>query len=196
VIASRPRVGGAAAARSAATGSAAGPAGEPWLLTLRLALREFSPDDADDLYRLDSDPRVIRYVRDGKPTARAEIEVRLARIIRNYEIYPGLGSWYATRRDTGAFIGWYTLKYCPPTCDVEVGYRLRHDAWGQGFATEGATELVRYAFDDVGLQRVIGVTHPDNRASQRVLMKAGLADRGWGRYYGSRLRLFDIRRPP
>ena len=147
------------------------------------------------MYRLDRDPRVVRYVGNGRPTPRAEIEARLARVRRNYAIYPGLGIWYATRRDTGEFVGWYSLKYCPPTCDVEVGYRLRHRAWGRGYATEGATELVRYAFDDLGLDRVIAVTHPHNRASQRVLMKAGLADRGWGRYYDRRLRLFAIDRP-
>ena len=179
-----------AAAREGKSANAA-----PWLVTLRIALREFASADAGALAHLDSDPRVVRYVGNGKPTPRAEIEMRLARIVRNYAIYPGLGSWYATRRDTGAFIGWFTLKYCPPTCDVEIGYRLLHRAWGQGFATEGATELVRYAFDDLGLDRVIGVTHRDNHASQRVLQKAGLADHGWGRYYGKRLRLFAADRP-
>ena len=68
------------------------------------------------------------------------------------------------------------------------------DAWGQGFATEGATRLVRYGFDALELDRIIGVTDPANVASQRVLMKAGLADAGWGRYYGRRLRLFAARR--
>ena len=167
----------------------------PWLQTLRLALREFRTDDADDLFRLNSDPRVVRYVGNGKTTPRVEIERRLAQIIRNYSIYPGLGNWSATRRDTGAFVGWYSLKYCPPTCDVEVGYRLLRSEWGQGFATEGATELVRYAFDDLGLDRVIAVTHRDNRASQHVLTKVGLTDRGWGHYYGRRLRLFAVERP-
>ena len=55
-------------------------------------------------------------------------------------------------------------------------------------------ELVHYGFDDVGLERNIGITHKDNVASQRVLMKAGLADVGWGHYYGWRVRLFAARR--
>jgi RimJ/RimL family protein N-acetyltransferase len=168
----------------------------PWLVTLRLALREFAVGDADDFHRLNRDPRVVRYVGNGKPMSRTRVETRLAQILRDYPVYPGLGSWYATRRDTGAFVGWFALKYCPPTCDVEVGYRLIPAQWGQGFATEGATELVRYAFDDLGLERVIGVTHRDNRASQRVLEKAGLADHGWGHYYGKRLRLFAADRSP
>lgn len=98
------------------------------------------------------------------------------------------------RRDTGAFIGWCSLKYAGKSSDVEVGYRLRRDAWGRGFATELAIELVRYGFEDVVLHRIIGVTHRDNVASQRVLMKAGLADAGWGRYYDRRLRLFAATR--
>ena len=43
--------------------------------------------------------------------------------------------------------------------------------------------------------RIIGVTHPGNKASQRVLMKAGLEDAGWGRYYDQRLRLFVAENP-
>ena len=71
---------------------------------------------------------------------------------------------------------------------------LLPEAWGRGFATEGAAALLDYGFDDLGLDRVIGVTHPGNKASQRVLMKAGLADIGWGRYYERRLRLFAAER--
>ena len=52
-----------------------------------------------------------------------------------------------------------------------------------------------YGFDDLGLDRIIGVTHRGNRASQRVLMKAGLEDAGWGRYYDQRLRLFAAENP-
>jgi RimJ/RimL family protein N-acetyltransferase len=61
---------------------------------------------------------------------------------------------------------------------------------GRGYASEGARAVVRYGFSALGLDRIIGLTHPDNVASQRVLQKAGLADAGWGRYYNRRLRLF------
>jgi RimJ/RimL family protein N-acetyltransferase len=54
--------------------------------------------------------------------------------------------------------------------------------------------MVRYGFDDLELARIIGVTHPKNLASQHVLQKAGLRDRGWGRYYDRRLRLFAAER--
>src|SRR5437764_7510546 len=162
----------------------------PWLETVRLSLREFTPSDFADLYRLDSDALVMRYLNHGEPLTRAEVRATLERMLRYYPHYPGLGVWRAQVRQTGAFAGWFCLKYCPPTCDVEIGYRLVPEVWGCGLATEGATALLSHAFTELGLFRVIGITHPDNRASQCVLRKAGLADEGWGFYYNKRVRLF------
>lgn len=171
------------------------PVPKPWFHTERLSLREFRASDAGELIRLDGDPRVMKYIADGKPTPRAVIEQTLRRIAQIYALYPGLGTWRAARRDTGAFIGWFTFKYIPRTVEIEIGYRLLFDAWGQGFATEGAKALVDYGFRDLGLERIIGVTHPDNTPSQRVLMKSGLRDAGWGRYYERDLRLFVAEAP-
>lgn len=147
-------------------------------------------DDVDRLYSLDSDPRVMRYIRDGATNTRTAVVDAVRRAIAHARLYPGLGVWPAEERDSGRFIGWFCLKYVPKTVDVEVGYRLLPEAWGRGFATEGARALVRYGFDEIGLDRIIGLTHPDNAASQRVLCKAGLDDAGWGHYYGRELRLF------
>lgn len=167
----------------------------PWLETLRLELRDFVAPDFDDLHRLAGDARVMRYIGAGRPLSRAATAALLARILRYPSLYPDLGIWYATRRDTGEFIGWFSLKYAGKSADVEIGYWLLPDAWGLGFATDGAAALRAYGFDDLGLDRIIGVTHPRNAASQRVLMKAGLADAGWGRYYDRRLRLFVAGNP-
>jgi RimJ/RimL family protein N-acetyltransferase len=164
----------------------------PWLQTLRLDFREFVASDIEDLVRLDSDPRVLKHINGGKPMARADAEASMRRVLPYYALYPGLGVWRAERRDNKDFVGWYCLKYCPPTADVEVGYRLLHKHWGHGYATEGARALVDFAFDDLGLTRVIGVTDPGNRASQHVLQKSGLRDAGWGKYYNKRLRLFAV----
>jgi RimJ/RimL family protein N-acetyltransferase len=167
----------------------------PFVETLRLELGAFVAADFDDLWRLDRDPRVMKYIANGKPSTKDEVAQRLARFIRYPKLYPDLGVWRAIRRDTGAFIGWFALNYAGKTTDIEVGYRLLPGAWGRGYATEGAAALVDYGFDDLGLHRIIGVTHPGNKASQRVLMKAGLADAGWGRYYDRRLRLFAADNP-
>jgi RimJ/RimL family protein N-acetyltransferase len=162
---------------------------------MRLEFRDFVPADFQDLYRLNHDPRVMKYVAKSKPMSREAVARALVRFIRYAPLYPDFGVWHASRRDTGDFIGWFCLKYAGRSADVEVGYRLLHEAWGQGFATDGARALVDYGFDDLGLDRIIGVTHPGNKASQRVLVKAGLVAAGWGRYYDQRLRLFAAENP-
>ena len=167
----------------------------PWLETLRLELRDLVASDCDDLFRLHGDPRVMTYIADGKPSTRSAVLRALVRYVRYPALYPGLGLWHASRRDTGAFIGWFALNYAGKSPDIEVGYRLVPEAWGQGFATEGARALVDYGFDDLGLERIIGLTHRDNKASQRVLMKAGLEPAGWGNYYDRRLRVFALAKP-
>jgi RimJ/RimL family protein N-acetyltransferase len=161
---------------------------KPFLSTERLSLREFRLDDVENLYRLDRDPSVMRYIGDGSVATRASVAAALSRTAKYYAKFPGLGVWPAEA--DGAFIGWFCLKYVPATVEVEVGYRLLPQAWGRGYATEGARALVRYGFDVLGLYRIIGLTHPDNAASQRVLQKSGLRDAGWGRYYDRDLRLF------
>jgi RimJ/RimL family protein N-acetyltransferase len=178
-------------ARIPLRGGSGAEARSPWLLTPRLALFEIARDHGNELYELDADPRVMRYIGSGHASTREQIDEVMRRLPRAYALYPGLGTWRATRRDNGDFIGWFALKYIPGTAEIEVGYRLRYGAWGRGYATEGARELVRYGFDDLGLYRIIGVTHPDNAASQQVLRKAGLDDIGWGHYYSRPVRVFE-----
>jgi RimJ/RimL family protein N-acetyltransferase len=147
-----------------------------FLTTDRLVLRQFTEDDADNLVELDSDPRVMRFLSGGKPTPRADIENRvLPGILRFYALGPA-GCWAAQDRETGAFLGWLSLK---PADDgdieqVELGYRLRARTWGRGYATEGSRALVRAAFDDLGVGRVWAQTMAVNTASRRVMEKAGL----------------------
>ena len=166
-----------------------------WRRTARLALSEITPEHGHELYELDADPRVMRYIGAGRVRTREDVDEAMRRIPRAYALYPGLGTWRATRRDNGDFVGWFALKYVPGTVEVEVGYRLRHAAWGRGYATEGARELVGYGFRELGLFRIIGITHPDNAASRRVLEKAGLVDAGMGYYYGRCVRVHEALAP-
>jgi RimJ/RimL family protein N-acetyltransferase len=164
----------------------------PWRTTTRLALWEITKAHGHELHELDSDPRVMRYIGAGGVRSRDDVDATMRRVIRAYGLYPGLGTWRATRRDNGEFVGWFALKYVPDAVEIEVGYRLRAAAWGRGFATEGARDLVSYGFDALGLHRIIGITHPDNAASQRVLVKAGLVEAGDGHYYGRRVRVYEV----
>ncbi|HWD35842.1 MAG TPA: GNAT family N-acetyltransferase, partial [Casimicrobiaceae bacterium] len=124
---------------------------KPWRTTARLALSAITEAHGHELHELDSDPRVMRYIGHGGVRTRDDVDATLARVLRAYALYPGLGTWRASRRDNGDFVGWFALKYVPGTVEVEVGYRLRHAAWGKGFATEGSRALVAYGFDELGL---------------------------------------------
>ena len=160
------------------------------LETERLTLRRLSLADLDNMARINSDPAVMRYIGDGSVWTRAQSEARIRRILKVYEIYPGLGLWIGEEKSTRRFVGAYALIYIPKTVEVEIGYRLFKSAWGHGFATEGARAMVRYGIIELGLDRVVGLTHPANEPSKHVLIKSGLQPRGLGRYYDKELCYF------
>lgn len=148
-----------------------------FLETERLVLRRFTEADADDLFDLDGDPEVMRFLTGGRPTPRDEIrDETLPRFLDYYERFAGFGHWAAVEKPTGEFLGWFALH---PTesgdpDEVELGYRLRRSAWGKGYATEGSRALVRKGFADLGARRVVAETMAVNTASRRVMEKAGL----------------------
>lgn len=148
-----------------------------FLETERLMLRRFTQADVDNLVALDSDPEVMRFLTGGAPTPRAVIENEtLPRILRDYERFAGYGVCAAIEKSSGDFVGWLSLRPYdaadPGT--VELGYRLRRESWGRGYATEGARALIRKAFTELGARRVYATTYQDNLASRRVMEKAGL----------------------
>jgi RimJ/RimL family protein N-acetyltransferase len=150
---------------------------EAVLETERLTLRQFTPDDADNLVELDGDPEVMRYINGGRPTSREEIECReLPAFLEYYARSDRYGFWAAVEKATGDFIGWFHLRPRPDGAadEPELGYRLRRPAWGKGYATEGSRALIERAFTDLGAQRVWAETLTVNTASRRVMEKSGL----------------------
>lgn len=151
--------------------------GEVFLETERLVLRRFTPADEDNLYELDSDPEVMRFLTGGRPTGRERIRDEiLPRLLGQYQRPDGLGRWAAVEKATGAFLGWFALE--PPERSdqdgAELGYRLRRAAWGTGYATEGSRALIRTGFTDLGVHRVFAETMAINTRSRRVMEKCGL----------------------
>jgi RimJ/RimL family protein N-acetyltransferase len=147
------------------------------LETERLILRRFTPDDVDLLVELDSDPEVMRYLTGGQPTPREAIERDiLPAWMRHYERYDDLGFWAAIGRSTGAFVGWFHFRPVGDASsgEVELGYRLRRDAWGKGYATEGSRALIDKGFGEQGVRRVVASTYQDNLGSRRVMEKLGM----------------------
>jgi RimJ/RimL family protein N-acetyltransferase len=150
---------------------------EVFLETDRVLLRRFTPDDADLIVELDSDPEVRRYTQ-FHPTTREQARDELIPAwLAYHDRYPGYGFWAAVERATGAFIGWFHLR--PGLTDgrddePELGYRLRRAAWGNGYATEVSTALMDRAFTELGATRVWAETMAVNAASRRVMAKAGM----------------------
>jgi shikimate kinase/RimJ/RimL family protein N-acetyltransferase len=147
------------------------------LETERLLLRRLTESDVDSLVELDSDPRVMRFLTGGKPTPRAQIQNELLpKLLKDYDRAPGLGRWAAIEKATGEFLGWLALD--PPEAstgkEAELGYRLRADAWGKGYATEGSRALIHRAFTELNLDRVWAETMAINTPSRRVLERVGL----------------------
>lgn len=144
--------------------------------TERLRLRHFAFHDAQDLLSLDSDPLVMRYLEKDKYTLEKELEI-IPKVREYYERFPGYGAWIAELKDTGEFVGWFSLKHLlpPAECDdIEIGYRTLPKFWGKGLATEMARNIVDYGFKNFPLGFICGVTDPGNVASIRVLEKAGM----------------------
>ena len=147
-----------------------------FLETRRLILRRFTTDDVQDLFDLDSDPRVMRYLNGGEPASHETIRDEvLPRFLGYYERSDCHGFWAAMEKSSGRFIGWFHLKAAgEDPVESELGYRLERDAWGKGYATEGSKALIEKSFCEFGVDRVVATTLPENLASIRVLEKAGL----------------------
>ena len=148
-----------------------------FLETERLLLRQFTEDDVDNLLDLDSDPEVMRFINHGKPTPRDVVQNDiLPRFLSYYERFAGFGFWAAMEKSSGQFLGWFhfrSMEGSPPD-EIELGYRLRKEAWGKGYGTEGSRALIRKGFTELGVRRVVASTYQDNLASQRVMEKAGM----------------------
>ncbi len=148
-----------------------------FLETDRLALRQFTEADLDNLVDLDSDPDVMRFINGGTPTSRDVIQNEiLPRFLHCYEQYDGYGRWAAIEKSTGDFLGWFhfrPLQGASPD-EPELGYRLRKAAWGKGYGTEGSRALIRKGFTELGVRRVFATTYQDNLGSRRVMEKAGM----------------------
>ena len=148
-----------------------------FLETERMHFRRFRLEDAQMLFDLDSDPKVMRFISKGvaTPLDRIKQEV-LPHWLTFYEQSPPRGFWAAHLRPNDEFIGWFHLRPDRISSDeMELGYRLKRSAWGRGLATEGARILVHKAFEEWRYAKVCARTLAGNLASCRVMEKAGLS---------------------
>ena len=125
----------------------------PNILTDRLRLRERDSRDFEDCVTMDSDPEVMRFIR---PDSSPDDERRFNEEVFAMDWPDGLGFWTITpRSDPDGFLGWiFLIPFEGDTtmadlyADVEIGYRLKRAAWGQGYASEAARTLVEHGFTE------------------------------------------------
>jgi RimJ/RimL family protein N-acetyltransferase len=161
--------------------------------TQRLLLRPFMRDDLDAFALINADADVMRYIGDGKPQSRAQTEMRLNAILNHWDQH-GFGLWAVVDKASKALIGFCGLQYLDNTAEIEVGYRLAKRFWGMGIATEAASATLRYAFEVLGLDRIVAVVQPENFASQSVIEKIGLRYVKEARFYNSDVEYYAITR--
>lgn len=143
------------------------------LETSRLLLREFRRDDADALALVISDPETMRFY--PAPFDRAGVEQWIERNQRRYAEY-GHGLWGMVLKSTGELIGdcGLTFQNVDGTNELEIGYHVRRDLWGQGLATEAARACRGYGFRRLSAERIISLIRPENLPSRRVAEKNGM----------------------
>lgn len=151
---------------------------EPTLACARLQLRPLRADDADALFALHSDPRVMRYWSCAPWTKREQAVERIAQLVRDRaksEFY----TLAATIAGEDALIGTASLFAINRTHRRgEIGYALRSDVWGRGYATEMLHATIAFAFDAIGLERLEADIDPRNEASCRLVERVGFLREG------------------
>jgi RimJ/RimL family protein N-acetyltransferase len=147
--------------------------------TRRLLLREYREDELDVRHAvLDSHPDVWQYD-PGRPLTREERREADARRLASYG-QPVFGALAVTLRETGEFMGYcglqlYLCERIPlSTPEVELFYKLGRDHWGRGYATEACREMIRHAFEDLRLHRIVTCTHRENARSIALLERLGM----------------------
>ncbi|MEV8375049.1 GNAT family N-acetyltransferase [Kribbella sp. NPDC056861] len=145
------------------------------LTTERLLLRPPTDDDRAPIAAMNADPAVMEHF--PAPFTRAESDAMIDRITAMIELR-GFGFWVAEVRETGQVIGFVGLSVptfeAPFLPGVEIGWRLTKDAWGNGYATEGARAALAHAFGPLELDEVLSFTATTNKPSQRVMERIGM----------------------
>jgi RimJ/RimL family protein N-acetyltransferase len=145
------------------------------LKTERLILREWNGEDREPFARMNADPSVMEYL--GETMSRAQSDEVADQIEAHFRAH-GFGLCAVELAESGEFIGFIGLAV--PTFEaaftpcVEIGWRLAAEYWGAGLATEGAREIVRYAFEELALRELVSLTAIRNERSRRVMAKLGM----------------------
>jgi RimJ/RimL family protein N-acetyltransferase len=145
------------------------------IVTSRLRLRRWRPEDRAPFAALNADPRVMEHF--PKCLDRTESDAMVERIEAHF-VKHAFGPWAVEVEDGAPFVGYIGLAVprfvAHFTPAVEIGWRLAFDAWGHGYATEGARAVLAFGIETLRLPEIVSYTAPSNLRSIRVLERIGL----------------------
>lgn len=153
----------------------------PVLHTDRLLLRALTPDDAEAMFALRSDPRAMQYVPRPLARTREDAAAHIAMILAEQKANNCI-QWVIALKDDPAMmgvIGYWRMK--PEHYRTELGYMLLPANWGRGIISEAIAVVVDHAFHVLGFHSIEAIVDPRNPASMRVLEKNGFVREGWFR---------------
>ena len=140
----------------------------------RLLIRPFQLGDEKAMYELNSNPLVQKYTGDTMIHSVEEAKTLLENVVfKDYQEH-GYGRLAVIYKPDNKLIGFTGFKYLPETNgDSDLGYRFLPEYWGKGIATESSKMSLKYGFEDLKLEKIIGFTEIENGASTTVLKKMG-----------------------
>ncbi|MCP4421853.1 MAG: GNAT family N-acetyltransferase [Chloroflexi bacterium] len=166
----------------------------PTILTENLRLRPFTPTDATSMHQIMSGKDVLRYFPGAQAPSLEQVQRMISLFLTHWQ-EKGYGLWAVEHRSMGALLGRCGLQYLAETDEVEVDFILDRHYWGRGFATEAGMASLQYGFNELGLTTIVGIVHPENIASQRVLQKLGMQFAEKTEYFGMACYRYVGQRP-
>lgn len=162
------------------------------LQTERLRLEPWTLAHLDGLSLMGADPRVMRYV-GGVTQSRDDTVAAIERQMGKWAAY-GFGWWSFIERTTGELVGAGCIQHLAGNVahPLEIGWRLRPDRWGRGYATEAARAMGGFAFDRLAIPTLLAVAVPENTASRQVMERLGMRFRGLEPWYDMELATYEI----
>ena len=143
--------------------------------TQRLSLRRFTQEDIPLVFaNWASNPHVTQYLVWSSHRTQAETTVMVERWLKGYR-HKDFSEWAVVEKATGQLIGSIGLMGCGSRKQAEAGYCLGEDWWGRGYAAEALEAVLDFAFCQVGYASVMAKHAMENRASGRVMEKAGMS---------------------
>lgn len=160
------------------------------LETKRLFLRRFDENDIDAVFAMRSDADLMRFIRQPQ-TRRDEADNWINLVSSRWES-ERIGFCAVIEKSSGAFAGWCGLWRLKETEETEVGYALRKEFRGKGYAVEASEAFLKYGFEELKLKEIVAVARPENSASRRVMERIGMSYDYTGTFYDSELVHYSI----